>query len=231
MSSLADFVSENRSKTTTVFSGVRDSFTNGSFSSKMSNSISGIFSRGGGDDQELLVDSASTSGQLPTSRNRKTGGWFTFGEDANVCGLSRMQRIITFFLFLAMAAFCFVSAMMLIPILILSTRKFAMLNTLGSLFFLVSFVFLWGPKPYALYLFSETKRLVTGTYTLSVLLTLYTSIWLHSTIFTAICAVFQAAALIWFVFSFVPGGERGLRFLTGLCTGVVTRQSKLVLPI
>lgn len=71
---------------------------------------------------------------------RKTGGWFTFGEDANVCGLSRMQRIITFFLFLAMAAFCFVSAMMLIPILILSTRKFAMLNTLGSLFFLVRFV-------------------------------------------------------------------------------------------
>ena len=157
MASLADFVSEQRSKSTTVFSGVRDSFTNGNFSSKMSNSLSSIFSRGNADDTELLTESSSSTGQLPASKNRwvckfwrcleynkifcrKVGGFFSFGEDSTVCGLSRLQRIVTFFLFLAMAGFCFASAMMLIPILIVSTRKFAMLNTLGSLFFLLGYV-------------------------------------------------------------------------------------------
>ena len=70
MASLADFVSEQRSKSTTVFSGVRDSFTNGNFSSKMSNSLSSIFSRGNADDTELLTESSSSTGQLPASKNR-----------------------------------------------------------------------------------------------------------------------------------------------------------------
>uniref|UniRef100_A0AC34QXV2 NADH dehydrogenase subunit 4 n=1 Tax=Panagrolaimus sp. JU765 TaxID=591449 RepID=A0AC34QXV2_9BILA len=75
-----------------------------------------------------------------------------------------------------------------------------MLNTLGSLFFLCSFAFLWGPLPYFYFLFSENRRIVTGAYVL-------------------------------FVFSYIPGGERGLRFMTSMFSGLVTRQSKLVLPI
>ncbi|KAE9549309.1 hypothetical protein FO519_007475 [Halicephalobus sp. NKZ332] len=136
MASLADFVSEQRSRSSGVFSGIRDSVSVGDIRSKMSNSISSLFSRGDADDQELLPDSGSTTGQLPSSRNRKTGGWFSFGDDSNFCGLTRIQRIVMFFLLIAMAAFCFGSAMMLLPILLVASRKFAMLNTLGSLFFL-----------------------------------------------------------------------------------------------
>uniref|UniRef100_A0AC34QXN7 Vesicle transport protein n=2 Tax=Panagrolaimus sp. JU765 TaxID=591449 RepID=A0AC34QXN7_9BILA len=143
----------------------------------MSTSITSMFSRGTADDQELLTDSGSTTGQLPSNKNRKSGGWFSFGDDANVCGLSRIQRIVLFFLLAAMAAFCFASAMMLLPVLIVASRKFAMLNTLGSLFFLCSFAFLWGPLPYFYFLFSENRRIVTGAYVLSVFTTLYTSIW------------------------------------------------------
>ncbi|CAJ0585496.1 unnamed protein product, partial [Mesorhabditis spiculigera] len=55
--------------------------------------------------------------------------------------------------------------------------------------------------------------------------------FLKSTIFTLIAAIFQAFTLIWFVLSYVPGGERGLRFITSLFTGFITSRSSTVLPI
>uniref|UniRef100_A0A7E4UU06 Vesicle transport protein n=1 Tax=Panagrellus redivivus TaxID=6233 RepID=A0A7E4UU06_PANRE len=184
MSTLADFVNEQRSKSSGVFAGVRQSVSVGDFGSKMTSSFSSFFSKNDeNDDTVLLTDSTSTTGQLPSSRNRKTtgAGWFTFGEEVNVCGLSRFQRYVMFFLMFSMAAFCFTSAMMLLPVLVVATRKFAMLNTLGSFFFLCSFIFLWGPLPYAKFLFSESRRIVAAAYVLSVLTTLYTSIWRWAT--------------------------------------------------
>jgi len=100
---------------------------------------------------------------------------------------------------------------MLLPILIIQTRKFAALNTLGSAFFVVrffksslsilffpfSFGFLWGPVPYFKFLFSESRRLVTAIYLISVITTLYTSLWLKSTVLTIIASSFEAFALIW----------------------------------
>ena len=70
MASLADFVSEQRSRSSGIFSGIRESVSVGDFRSKMSNSISSLFSKGDADDQELLTDSGSTTGQLPSSKNR-----------------------------------------------------------------------------------------------------------------------------------------------------------------
>ncbi|KAK6736304.1 hypothetical protein RB195_019155 [Necator americanus] len=54
---------------------------------------------------------------------------------------------------------------------------------------------------------------------------------LQSTLFTLIAAIFQGFSLIWFVLSYVPGGERGLRFLTTLCTGFLRKSPTTVLPI
>lgn len=70
MTSLADFVNEQRARSTNVFTGITESVSVNDIRSKMSNSISSLFSRGDADDQELLTDSASTTGQLPSSRNR-----------------------------------------------------------------------------------------------------------------------------------------------------------------
>jgi hypothetical protein len=88
---------------------------------------------------------------------------------------------------------------MLIPVLILQTRRFAALNTLGSIYLLIryleivfyflkkyffSFGFFWGPVPYVKVLFSPQRRVVTAAYVISVMITLYTSLWV-SPIFLA----------------------------------------------
>uniref|UniRef100_A0A1I7Z5Y7 Secreted protein n=1 Tax=Steinernema glaseri TaxID=37863 RepID=A0A1I7Z5Y7_9BILA len=54
---------------------------------------------------------------------------------------------------------------------------------------------------------------------------------LKSTLLTIFTSLAQLMALIWFVLSYVPGGERGLRFITTLFGGVVKGRSTLVLPI
>uniref|UniRef100_A0A915DGJ3 Vesicle transport protein n=1 Tax=Ditylenchus dipsaci TaxID=166011 RepID=A0A915DGJ3_9BILA len=158
MSALSDFVNEQRNKSGSSNGGIRPSFSSltnmgmrPSFSmanigTKIGTSFNGFFKTDGSDDLEALTDNPAQNGQLPSTRNRRPGattGWFSFGADEAVCGLTRFQRISAFFLFMFAAAFCFASALMILPMLVLQTRKFAALNTLGSTFFIMSFGFLW----------------------------------------------------------------------------------------
>ncbi|KAI6184615.1 Vesicle transport protein [Aphelenchoides bicaudatus] len=238
MAALSEFVSSYRSKTTT-----NKTFSVTNIGTNVSNVFKGYLqTSSNADDTEVLVDSPSTSGTLPSSRNsftlfwqirRATGtGWFGFAaSDENFCGLSRLQRIVAFFMCLVGAAFCFGTAILVLPMLVLNARKFAALNTLGSTFFIISFGFLWGPIAYAQFLFSAQRRYVTICYLSTVMLTLYTSVWLQSTLFTIICAILQGVSLFWYIMTYIPGGERGLRFITSLCTGQVRKQTQTMLPI
>uniref|UniRef100_A0A914V697 Vesicle transport protein n=1 Tax=Plectus sambesii TaxID=2011161 RepID=A0A914V697_9BILA len=54
---------------------------------------------------------------------------------------------------------------------------------------------------------------------------------IRNSLLTLVCSAVQFVCLIWFVLSYVPGGERGLRFITSIFTRVVKTQSKTVLPI
>lgn len=158
MSSLADFVNEQRNKSSTS----SRYFNVATLGSKVSTSFNGFFKTGNAaDDTERLTDETPVqNGQLPSNRNRfflrelkkisviafirRMGSWMSFSSsdnaptvDSNPCGLNRFQRIAAFFLCIIAAAFCFTTAMMLIPVLVLQTRKFAALNTLGSTFFII----------------------------------------------------------------------------------------------
>ncbi|CAD5214587.1 unnamed protein product [Bursaphelenchus xylophilus] len=175
MSALSDFVNEYRTKSGT--SSTR-TFNVAHLGSNVANAFKGYLRTDLSDDTEALTDTPSTSGSMPQSRNRRLGGWFSFGNDeSQCCGLSRLQRIAFFFMCIIGAAFCFGTAVLLLPMLIVNTRKFASLNTLGSVFFLISFGFLWGPIPYIQFLFTPQRRYVTAAYLSSVLATLYTSLW------------------------------------------------------
>ncbi|KAK6010712.1 SFT2-like protein, partial [Ostertagia ostertagi] len=68
-------------------------------------------------------------------------------------------------------------AAFLIPMIIVSTRKFAALNALGSVLLLLSFAFLWGPSAYLQHLLSPQRRLVTVCYMSALFATLYSSLW------------------------------------------------------
>ncbi|KAI6193908.1 Vesicle transport protein [Aphelenchoides besseyi] len=219
MSALSDFVNDYRSKV----SGTR-TFSVSQIGSNVSSAFKGYLRTDANiDDTEALTDTPTTSGTLPAGRNRRTNfTWFGFASsDENFCGLSRLQRIVAFFMCLIGAAFCFGTAILVLPMLVLNARKFASLNTLGSTFFIMSFGFLWGPIAYVQFLFSAQRRYVTIAYLLS----------LQNTLLTVVCATFQAIALVFYVMSYIPGGERGLRFMTSLCTGQVRKQAQTVLPI
>ncbi|KAK6736293.1 hypothetical protein RB195_019145 [Necator americanus] len=142
MSALEVFVNEQKKKGSAT--GSSSGFGSSSFSSfsdlrsKLSSSLSGVplLSRSDTSDLRPLTDEVIVDGQLPSAQNRKNGGWFSSGDD-NFFGMSRTQRIFAFFLSLLGAFFCFSTAAVLIPVIIVSTRKFAALNTLGSVLLLL----------------------------------------------------------------------------------------------
>ncbi|VDD86170.1 unnamed protein product [Enterobius vermicularis] len=218
MSSLQDFVNQQKAKQSSIGS-------TSSFSLPRIGRSSTI-------ETESLTETASTSGQLPSAKNRKNSGWLSsINSDEGNCGLSRTQRILAFFMFLIAALFSFGTAVVMLPLVVVQARKFAALNTLGSVMLMLSFAFLLGPLNYLKHMFSEQRRVVTLAYLLTVFATLYSSLWLRSTLVTIFFSIIQAIALVWFVLSYAPGGERGLLFIAGLFSRFVKSKTKTVLPI
>ncbi|GMT15111.1 hypothetical protein PFISCL1PPCAC_6408, partial [Pristionchus fissidentatus] len=235
MSSLEAFVNEQKKKGEGTSNGGIPSLNSfGDFRNKLSSSFSSFSLNSRSGDTEVLIEGEGSRGVLPNAKNRKggsssSGSWFS--SDSSVFGLSRTQRLFGFFLFLLGSAFCFATSAFLLPVLLLQTRKFAALNSLGSAMLLASFVFVWGPLTYLSMLFDPSRRLVSICYLSSVFATLYSSLWLKSYIFTVLASTFQLFSLVWFVMSSVPGGERGLRFMASLFGRFITKPNSTVLPI
>jgi hypothetical protein len=109
-----------------------------------------------------------------------------------------------------MGTLCFSLSLMYVPVLLFKARKFALLFTLGSLFFVLSFFFLWGPLAYLKHMFSRERLLLTVLYGGTLIATLYCALHLQSTPFTLLCAVGQIVSLLWTVIANIPGGTSGL---------------------
>ncbi|CAB3404016.1 unnamed protein product [Caenorhabditis bovis] len=177
MSALEQFVNEQKKK-----SGIPGSASFSSFDSlrnKLSTSISGLplLSRSETSDTAQLLADGDNDSQLPSSKNRKNGGWFSSPQEESMFGMTRTQRVFAFFMCIIGAIFCFSTAAVLIPVILVSTRKFAALNTLGSTMLILSFAFLLGPKSYFQHLTSPQRRLVTVSYLSALFATLYSSLW------------------------------------------------------
>lgn len=197
-------------------------------------------------DLDNYLSRSSTSGKgsgisLPTT---SLGKWFRKTEEeeeesflgtSKVVScfptLTRFQRLIGFCACLSMSSICFVLAAFYMPVLVFKARKFAMLFTLGSVFFLSSFGFLWGPWTHMKHLFTKEKLPFTLCYGSTLIGTLYCAMFLHSTPLTVLLAVFQIIALIWFLVSYIPGGNTGLSFITRLCASTVSSSVSSALPI
>ncbi|KAL4942296.1 hypothetical protein BDV06DRAFT_165532 [Aspergillus oleicola] len=133
-------------------------------------------------------------------------------EDA-FFALSRWDRMLVFFACNLGAAVCFVICFFLFPVLSFKPRKFAILWSVGSLLFLLSWAVLMGPMIYARHLISGSRLPFTAAYFGSIAMTLYFAIGLHSTFLTLISSIFQLAALLWYVVSYFPMGSSGLQFM------------------
>jgi len=190
-------------------------------------------------DTKPLLNGIPVSVSMP-----KVGSWFKKSEQADeqetwfsgaqkdCCPtLTRLQRIVGFCLCVCMGLFCFGVAAMYIPFLLLKARKFALLYTMGSLFLLFSFSFLWGPMHHMRHLFSRERMGFTLSYLGSLSLTLYFALFQQSTPFTVFFAVIQVIALLWFLVSYIPGGHTGLMFFTKLFSSAVASSVSKTLPV
>ncbi|KAF5270646.1 hypothetical protein FQA39_LY01384 [Lamprigera yunnana] len=192
-------------------------------------------------DQYLLLQSDQKKSfklQIPTIKKPNISSWLKkenvedetwFQETKKQCcpTLSRFQRITGFCICICMGILCFSLSLMYIPVLILKARKFALLFTLGSLFFVLSFMFLWGPAAYLKHSFSRERLWLTITYGLTLSATLYFALHLQSTPLTILGAVGQIIALLWSVVTSVPGGSTGVGFFTK----IFSRSVGSTLPI
>ncbi|KAJ5859669.1 hypothetical protein N7534_004946 [Penicillium rubens] len=127
--------------------------------------------------------------------------------------VSRWDRMLIFAACNLGAAVCFMLCFFLFPVLTLKPRKFAVLWSVGSVLFLVSWAVLMGPWTYAKHLISGTRLPFTAAYFGSIALTLYFAIGLQSLFLTLISSIFQLAALVWYLVSYFPMGSTGLQYV------------------
>ena len=178
------------------------------------------------DEEALLSDSADSGGW----------SWSTSSEaKKDSCldcfpSLSKKQRIFGFLTSLGLGLFFFSFATVYVPVIVLKARKFALLFSLGSLFTLGSFSFLWGPCNHIKHLFGKERLPFTSVYFGTLAATLYFALGLQSYLLTSMAAVCQVLALLWFVISYIPGGQTGMKFFGRIC-GSMFKSGSSVLPI
>lgn len=66
-------------------------------------------------------------------------GWLKDTQESCFPKLSRLQRIVGFIVCIGMGIFCMALSTLYIPVLILKARKFALLFSLGSMFFILRY--------------------------------------------------------------------------------------------
>ncbi|XP_078515579.1 vesicle transport protein SFT2C [Lissotriton helveticus] len=141
--------------------------------------------------------------------------------------LSRAQRLALSAVCALLAALCFTLALMLVPVLVLRARKFALLWSMGSGLALVAAAVLLGAGA-AGRLAREPGALL---YLAALGGTLYAAMGLQSTALAVLGAAAQAIGLLLFLVALVPGGATGLRYLSGLCGALLRRGVSKTLPV
>ncbi|XP_016979380.1 vesicle transport protein SFT2C [Drosophila rhopaloa] len=160
----------------------------------------------------------------------EANSWLKDTQDSCCPKLSRLQRIVGFVACLGMGGLCMTLSTFYIPVLILKARKFALLYTLGSLFFILSFCFLSGFGSFLKQMFSKPRLLTSISYSSCLLLTLYCALVAKSTAFTVLFAVTQIIALLFMILGMVPGGATGIKFFGQLFKSTVSASTS-ALPV
>ncbi|KAJ6259093.1 hypothetical protein Dda_5990 [Drechslerella dactyloides] len=157
-----------------------------------------------GNDGYVRLPTSNVDTQLPArTREEEEAAWFT---------MSRWDRLLGFGICNLGAAVCFLICFILLPSILVTFRKFAILWTVGSLLFLSSWALLYGPLTYARHLLSPERLPFTGIYFGSITLTMYFAVGLQSYLLTIPAAAVQMCALLWYLVSYFPMGTTGLRF-------------------
>lgn len=159
--------------------------------------------------------------------------WFA-EADKDPCfprGLSRKQRIIGFITLLLLGSLFISLALVFLPMVLLKARKFAILYTMGSLCLLISFSMLWGPRNHIRHLLSGERLIFTTVYFGTMFATLYAAMGMKSWLFSIIFTVIQILSLVWYLISYIPGGQTGMKIFGRLFYTVAHKTVKTTLPV
>lgn len=105
-----------------------------------------------------------------------------------------------------------------LPMLPIAPQKFSLLFAFGSMTLLSSFAILKGPSNFASSLIEKQRLPFSATYAVGLVGTLIATILLKSYILTAFFGGLQAFALLYFVASYVPGGQACLAMCGNCCS-------------
>ncbi|CAF1147125.1 unnamed protein product [Adineta steineri] len=137
-------------------------------------------------------------------------------HDPILPSLTRKQRILGFMMCLVMGLLFMALATLYIPVIVFKARKFALLFSFGSLFFLSSFSMLWGPMNHLKHLLNIDRLPFSVSYLVTLIGTIYYSVWVRSYFLTIMFVLLQLGALVWYIISYIPGGAHGLKFFSKL---------------
>lgn len=164
-----------------------------------------------------VSDSTADQPQQPENNEGLSyfSGWMgeTEEDDAWIPSLTRKQRLLAFFGFAFLSAFCFSVSIMLTPFIVFKARKFALLFSTGSLSAILSLSMLRGPSKFWSFMLSKERWMFTVAYMLSLIFTLYCAMGLRRTVPTIFAASCQLAVLGHNVLGYIPGGMTGVRML------------------
>ncbi|CCH44946.1 putative membrane protein [Wickerhamomyces ciferrii] len=138
------------------------------------------------------------------------------GSQNDYLELSKWDRLIIFAVAMAGSLSCWIVCIFLFPILSLKPKKFALLWSLGSILFLFSFNSLYGTRNYLVHLFFKERLWFTLSFNGSIIITLISSLVLHSTLLTIISCVCQFIISLIYTISYFPFGQNGIRLASNI---------------
>lgn len=105
-----------------------------------------------------------------------------------------------------------------LPVMVIAPQKFSLLFAFGSITLLSSFAVLKGPQAFLSGMTQKAQLPFTIAFVVGLVGTFVATIILKSFILTAIFGLMQAAALLYFLASYVPGGKAVLNFCGRGCS-------------
>ncbi len=97
----------------------------------------------------------------------------------------------------------------LLPIVLVSPKKFSFCFAVGSIFVLISFLFLVGTQNYVNKIMDNKRIFISVSFILSIFIGIGFSLGNHYFI-SLICSGVQLISMVMFVLTFIPGGRAGI---------------------
>ncbi|KAL0489585.1 vesicle transport protein [Acrasis kona] len=192
MQSFPDFLSKAGSRLSGITSGQNPiADFNLPQTSQVTNYFGGLFGRSTSDESSMQ--------QLPSQSFWLEG----------VFSMTQKQRFYGFLMSVGLGLFCIALSTIFLPTILLTSRKFAFLYTLGNVLLVISTMFLMGPVQQFKTMFGNNERLIPSCiYTGSLLITLLCAFqgWNVAVIMTFI--VVQLIAMAWYLITYIPFGQR-----------------------